>query len=69
MKINLEFIKNRREEKNITLIEMSNFLGFKNASTYLRYENGDYVFKAEMLPILAEKLDCVMEDFFYTVDC
>ena len=43
---------------------MSTALGFKNASTYLKYENGDYTFKANMLPILAEKFNCKIDDFF-----
>lgn len=54
---------------NITLIEMSELLGFKNASTYLKYENGDYSFKANMLPIMAKKLECNIEDFFCNNDC
>ena len=46
MKINLDFIRSERDRNNLTLIEMSTALGFKNASTYLKYENGDYIFKA-----------------------
>lgn len=64
MQINLNFIKKQREKNNITLIAMSEALGFKNASTYLKYENGDYTFRANMLPILAEKLNCTIDDFF-----
>lgn len=64
LKINLDFIKSERDKNNITLIEMSTALGFKNASTYLKYENGDYTFKANMLPILAEKFNCTIDDFF-----
>ncbi|HBM3498194.1 TPA: helix-turn-helix transcriptional regulator, partial [Listeria innocua] len=34
------------------------------ASTYYKYENGSYSFKAEMLPKLASALDCDIENFF-----
>lgn len=62
--LNLEFIKQRRLSLNITLQEMAYHLGFKNASTYLKYENGFYAFKANQLPILAKTLKCNISDFF-----
>lgn len=62
--LNLSFIKARRKELGFTLLDMANILGFKNGSTYLKYENGLYSFKAEHLPVLAKKLRCSMEDFF-----
>ena len=68
MNVNLKYIKERREKMDITLIEMSELLGFKNASTYLKYENGDYLFKANMLPLLSKKLNCNIEDFFCNPD-
>ncbi|MDF1511929.1 helix-turn-helix transcriptional regulator, partial [Robertmurraya sp. DFI.2.37] len=51
--LDLEYIKNRRESLDISLQVMAESLGFKNASTYLKYENGTYTFKADQLPILA----------------
>jgi hypothetical protein len=42
---------------------MAHYLGFKNASTYLKYEKGVYAFKAEHL-LLAEVLKCDLQDFF-----
>lgn len=63
-KLDLDYIKNRRIELNITLKEMAESLGFKNSSTYLKYENGDYSFKAEQLPLLAKSLKCKISDFF-----
>ena len=62
--LDLDFIKKRRKELNISLQSMALSLGFKNASTYLKYERGDYSFKAEHLPQLAEELNCDMENFF-----
>ncbi|MFP9128517.1 helix-turn-helix domain-containing protein [Niallia sp. BSM11] len=62
--LNLIFIKKQRLNLDLTLQEMANFLGFKNASTYLKYENGDYLFKAQHLPTLAEVLNCKIDNFF-----
>ena len=64
-KLNLEFIKKRREEIGLTLQEMAEALGFKNASTYLKYEKGDYCFKGDHLPIVAHKLGCKLDDLFF----
>ncbi|UJW58773.1 helix-turn-helix transcriptional regulator [Bacillus sp. A116_S68] len=65
--LNLNFIKERRKELNISLQEMAVILGFKNASTYMKYERGEYSFKADHLPILANKLNCKIE-LFFTLD-
>ena len=62
--LNLDYIKKKRLEMNLSLQDVANKLGFKNASTYLKYENGDYSFKADMLPKLAELYKCKIEDFF-----
>ncbi|MGG2081699.1 helix-turn-helix domain-containing protein [Lysinibacillus pakistanensis] len=60
----LEFIKLRRQELNMTLQEAANAMEMKNASTYLKYENGVYAFKADQLPLLASMLKCSEENFF-----
>lgn len=62
--LNLHFIKSQRQLMNISLQEMAEHLGFKNASTYLKYENGTYAFKADQLPRLALALGCNITDFF-----
>ncbi len=62
--VNLTFIKNRRHELGLTLQVMANELGFKKATTYANYENGERVMKANMLPILAKVLKCDITDFF-----
>ncbi|CDN35556.1 XRE family transcriptional regulator [Bacillus toyonensis] len=63
-KLNLDFIQNRRLELDITLLELAKVLGFKNASTYMKYEKGNYTFKANHLPLIARVLDCKIEDLF-----
>lgn len=68
-KMNLDYMKKRRIELGLSQQYMANELGFKNASTYLKYENGDYAFKAEMLPLLAKILKVNMKNFFYKLDC
>lgn len=62
--LNLDFIKERRLSLEISMQEMAGYMGFKNASTYLKYENGTYSFKAEQLPVLAQILKCKITDFF-----
>lgn len=62
--LDLLYIKNRRVELGKTLQDMANALGMKNASTYMKYENGTYAFKAEQLPTLAKSLNCNIIDFF-----
>jgi transcriptional regulator with XRE-family HTH domain len=55
---NFLFIKERRKELGKTLHEMADSLEMKNASTYMKYENGEYSFKAVHLPVLAKQLEC-----------
>lgn len=62
--IDLEYIKNKRQNKNISQQKMAEKLGFRNASTYLKYETGEYAFKADMLPRLSQILDDDIENFF-----
>lgn len=62
--LDLHYIKNRRNDLGITLQEAADRLGMKNASTYMKYENGTYSFKAEQLPSLAKALNCKIIDFF-----
>ncbi|MEK4732835.1 helix-turn-helix domain-containing protein [Paenibacillus sp. FSL L8-0641] len=61
---NLRFIKQRRKELSKTLQDMADALDMKNASSYMKYENGEYSFKATHLPMLANELECGVENFF-----
>lgn len=63
-KLNLDFIKQRRNLLGLTHQQMAKALSFKNASTYFKYENGTYFLKAIHLPVLAKLLQCYMDDFF-----
>jgi transcriptional regulator with XRE-family HTH domain len=63
-KIKLDFIKTKRLEMGYSLQDMAEILDFRNASTYMKYEIGEYQFKANHLPPLAVKLNCEIEDFF-----
>ncbi|MBG9786615.1 helix-turn-helix domain-containing protein [Brevibacillus laterosporus] len=63
--INLGYIANRRTELGITLQEMAETLGFKNASTYMKYEKGTYCLKANHVPALSKKLNCKIEKLFF----
>lgn len=63
--LNLKEIKDKRIKLGISLQEMADLLGFKNASTYLKYEKGQYSFKANQLPLIVEKLECTLEDLFF----
>lgn len=63
--LDLELILQKRKEKQITLQEMAETMGLKNASTYMKYEKGEYSFKAEHLPLLAKVFDCQIQDLFF----
>lgn len=67
--MNKEYLRMRRLELGFSLAEMAKILGLKNPSTYLKYERGEYKLKADMLPILAAKLKCDIERFFYDKNC
>lgn len=64
MALNLRYIKSRRKELGISLLTMAKVLGFKEASSYYRYEEGKYIFKADMLPKIAETLKCKLENLY-----
>jgi transcriptional regulator with XRE-family HTH domain len=63
--INLKYIRSRRNHFKITQQHMACLLGFKHASTYLKYERGEYCFKAIHLPVIAKELDCEITHLFF----
>ena len=65
IELDLGFIKSRRIKLELTLQNVAEQLGFKNASTYLKYENGDYLFRANMLP----RLHCFRIKRILKIDC
>jgi transcriptional regulator with XRE-family HTH domain len=62
--INLQLIKSRRKALKITLLEMSEALGLKNASSYYKYEKGEYKFNGEQLPIVCKMLKMRLNEIF-----
>jgi transcriptional regulator with XRE-family HTH domain len=62
--LNLDYIKNRRQELGLTLNDMASAFGFRSPSTYLKYEQGEYAFKANHLPILANLLRSEIGEFY-----
>ncbi|EAD4096380.1 XRE family transcriptional regulator [Listeria monocytogenes] len=64
IEIDLKYIREKREFLGFSQKDMAAKLGFKNASTYLKYETGEYKIKAEMLPLLAKILKCNISNFF-----
>ena len=62
--LNLDYVKVRRQMLGLSLQDMAEAMGLKNASTYMKYEDGHYQLKAIHLPILATKLKCKIENFF-----
>ena len=67
MELNLAYISERRKELRLTLDEMAKALGFSNGSVYWKYENGVYKLNAEILPKLAEILQCGIDDFYTSI--
>lgn len=63
--VNLVLIRARRKEMRITLQEMADTLGFRNASNYYKYEKGEYKFDASHIPVVAQKLKLKMNEIFF----
>jgi transcriptional regulator with XRE-family HTH domain len=63
--VNLVLIRSRRKEMKITLQEMADTLGFRNASNYYKYEKGEYKFDASHIPVVAKKLKLKMNEIFF----
>ncbi|NJP37891.1 helix-turn-helix domain-containing protein [Alkalicoccus luteus] len=64
-RVNLKLIKQRREKMNISMQEMAERIGKKNASTWLKYENGVYALDANHIPIIADALKISKEDLYF----
>ncbi|MEN3012863.1 MAG: helix-turn-helix transcriptional regulator [Dictyoglomus thermophilum] len=63
-KLNIKRIKEIREEKNISISEISEKLGYRSFNGYYKLERGLRKFRADHLPILAEILGVSIEDLF-----
>lgn len=63
-KVNLKFVKQRREELHITQGEMAKALGLTTSSGYNHYENGNRRIDANLVPIIARVLKCSIEELY-----
>lgn len=63
-KVNLNYIKSERKAKKISLQEMADLLGFKNASNYYKYETGEYEFSANHIYAISKSWKKSLKNFF-----
>lgn len=62
--IDCNFMRKRRLELEYTQTYMAFCLGYKQSSSYYKYENGDQDLRAVHLPILAQLLECDIDTLF-----
>ena len=62
--LNLQYIKNRRQNLGFSQKEMANTLGLMTSEKYYRRESGQYSFKVSELPPLAKKLDIPIKKLY-----
>lgn len=62
--INTTLIREKMKARSLTLQEMSNRLGYKDASTFFRFLAGEQRFRADHVPILLETLEMTMDELF-----
>ncbi|MHC9537742.1 helix-turn-helix domain-containing protein [Dellaglioa sp. BT-FLS60] len=62
--VNLELIKSKREAKGYSFQKMADLMGFKDKAKYYRRETGEYSFKSEELPVLANVLGITLKKIF-----
>jgi transcriptional regulator with XRE-family HTH domain len=63
-KLNLEFIRKRREKLGFTQADMAPMLGMKSKADYSRYENGVYTFDSNHVPLIAAALQVGLDDLY-----
>jgi transcriptional regulator with XRE-family HTH domain len=61
---NLAYITERRKALGLSNQEIARQMGYKDPSTWWKYENGDYKINAEKLPLLAKILRCSIKKFY-----
>lgn len=62
--IDCDFIRERRLELEYTQTYIAFCLGYRNASSYYKSENGDQALRAKDLPIIAQLLKCDINDLY-----
>lgn len=63
-RINLEKIEELRLKKDISQEEMAKTLGYQSASSYNKAAKGKANFKAEHIPVIADKLGVSMDALY-----
>lgn len=66
--VDLDLIRTRRMSMNITATSMAERLGFPNTTKYSRRESGEYQFKADELPAIANILHIPLSKIFIQND-
>lgn len=59
-------LREKRQEKNITVEEMAELLGYKSASTYSKKERGEIVITINEAKKICLILGCSMDSIFFT---
>lgn len=67
-RINTAVVQEKMTKKKITLKEMAEILGYKHASSCLKYLRGESQFKAYHVPVLMQTLELTFEELFYDDD-
>ncbi len=58
-------LREKRQERNITVKEMANFLGYKSDSTYSKKERGEIAITIDEAKKICIILNCTMNDIFF----
>ena len=59
-------LREKRQERNITVKEMADFLGYKSDSTYSKKERGEIPITINEAKKICLILNCTLNDIFFT---
>lgn len=62
--VDLQLIKESRKKKGYSIQDISDRMGFSDKSKYYRRETGEYNFRSEEIPLVAEILGIPIEKIF-----
>lgn len=66
--VNLNLIRKKREEMNISKAEMARRIGLSYTEKYSRRESGMYEFQANEIPLLSDILDIPYKKIFKEIN-
>ena len=58
-------LREKRQERNITVKEMAELLGYKSDSTYSKKERGEIAITVDEAKKICLILNCTMDDIFF----